>query len=512
MTVTLTKEITLKSAEIYLILEKKVKREDIQKYLQGNHFDNPVVENRVRDYLKEIRVFDEQYHRTSYGNEVKETGMVDVLEEGKYLIWITQKDPLFGNKIFFLKRLQPNRKDGQFSEIDIDEKKHFCLSSNKKDFFLFNLKNSNINKNKYNGIKLQNDKSLTLSWKWKDLTSSVYTFEDKIENNGIDKNIEIDSEEDLNKRIIEILPDWDSENNRCRMRIKAISNIKDCPSRFQCNYRNKWGDFDVIVNNLPIEPYNLEEAKEWRKAIFNMELEENYMHPDDFTGKIISINQKEGFSAYSNELDSDIPEINQYISELDKPAQKSTRGADFWHLTAPLDLNVGLPQQLKIDSFSLVDETISFREISARFGAVNASKIFYYDRYVVNYYQQSKVSAFLECFDVSDSNICIITNTNHPKFDDYIAKNRPDIVVEDINSIYQNQKDAPQHDRFIVFKSHDRGLLVWNISGSSDYIRFDDKDIEADTRGKIFNSVTFTKVNQKVLRKHLENFIIERTK
>jgi hypothetical protein len=507
MTVTLTKQITLKNAEIYLKLEKKVKREDIQMYLQGKHFDNPIVENRVRDYLKEIRVFDEQYHRTPYGNEVKETGMVDVLEEGKYLIWITQKDTLFGNKIFFLKRQPPNKSDNRFSEIDIDEKKHFCLSSNKKDFFFFNLKNTNITK--YNGIKLQNDALLTLSWKWKDLASSVYTFEGKIGNNGIDKNIEIDSDEDLNKKIIEILPNWDSENNRCRMPIEAIRNIKDCPSSFQCNYRNKWEDFDVIVNNLPVEPYNFEEAKEWRKAIFNKDLEENYMHPDDFMGKIISINQKEGFTAYSDQLDIDIPEINQYISDLDRSAQKSTRGARFWHLAAPMDLNVGLPQQSKVDSFSLIkDESICFRDLAQKFGRITADKIFYYDKYVTNYYQQRSAAAFLNSLGIPD--ICIITDKTQQGFSNYLAQNKPAIVVEDIGYVYQqNRRDAP-HDRFIIFK-HGGDITVWTSTNSIDYIRFNVKgEIQPNDSGTILQSVTFTRVKKNILGPQLENFILGR--
>jgi len=337
MTVTLTKQITLKSADIYLKLEKKVKREDIQNYLNGKKFDDDIVENRVRDYLKELRVFDEQYHLTTYGNEVKKDGMVDVLEEGKYSIWITQNDTLFGNKIFFLKRQKPDEPKGdKFDEINIDEKNHFCLSSNKKDFFSFNLKNSN--KNKYNGIKLKGGSVLIFSWKWNDLESSVYTFEGRIENTNIDKNIEIESDEDLNKKIIEILSDWNSKTNRCKMPFKKISNQKSILSLFKCKANNiKWEDFDVDIKNLPIEPCDKDEAKEWRNAIFNMELEENYLPPDKFAGNIKSINQKEGFKAYFDQLD--IPEINQYISDLD-PSLKSKRGQAFWHLAAPLDLNI----------------------------------------------------------------------------------------------------------------------------------------------------------------------------
>ena len=518
MTVTLTKQIILKSVEIYLKLEKKVKREDIQKYLQGKHFDNSIVENRVRDYLKEIKVFDEQYHLTPFGNEVKESGMVNVQEEGKYQIWYTQSDSLFGNKIFFLTRQKPGYSyDKTFKNFPIDEKDHFCLTPNKEDLFRFDLKKLDQNRNGYPCIELNKNASLTIFWKWKDLESSIYTFEGRIENTNIDKNIEIDSNENLNKTIKEILPNWNSKNNRYKIQFNVITNIKDSVSLFKYSYDGKWNDFDVHINNLPIEPYNLEEAKEWRNAIFNMEIEGKYMHPDDFTGNIISINQKEGFSAYSDQLDIDIPEINQYISELDKPAQKSKRGVGFWHLTAPLDLNVGLPQQLKIDSSfqSLVkDESICFRDLAQRFGRITADKIFYYDKYVTNYHQQRKTAAFLSSFGIS--NICIITNKTpqDQNFNDYLAKNTM-IAVEDIDSVYQqNRRDAP-HDRFIIFK-HGDDITVWTSTNSIDYIRFYiNGEIQPNDSGKIFQSVTFTRVKfirgkKNVLETQLENFILGR--
>jgi hypothetical protein len=57
----------LRSAFAYLKIEKETKRQDIQNYLQGKTFDNIIVDERVKKYLKEIKLYDENYHLTPYG-------------------------------------------------------------------------------------------------------------------------------------------------------------------------------------------------------------------------------------------------------------------------------------------------------------------------------------------------------------------------------------------------------------------------------------------------------------
>ena len=45
MKITFTRELTLQKAEAYLEIEKKVIRKDIQDYLNGKHFKNPLIES-----------------------------------------------------------------------------------------------------------------------------------------------------------------------------------------------------------------------------------------------------------------------------------------------------------------------------------------------------------------------------------------------------------------------------------------------------------------------------------
>jgi hypothetical protein len=261
-----------------------------------------------------------------------------------------------------------------------------------------------------------------------------------------------------------------------------------------------------VYDKLPVEPYDRDQAIAWRNKLIYMEFAEKYIHPDDFEGIINTINQKEGFSAYSDQLD--VPERSYYIEQFDR-GKKSDRGPSYWHLAAPLDLNVGIPQSLTITHFSISKDkrSISFNDLAAEFGKISAEKIFYYDKFVTNYYQQRSVSAFLNCFGISA--ICIITEKNDPKrpFNNYLANNKPGIAVEDISAVYQDTRDAP-HDRFIVFKSGDN-LNIWTSTNSIDFVRFNTKgEINPDTSGTLYQSVTFTKVQPDVLGTQLTEFIM----
>ena len=516
MKITLTRKLELKSAVVYLKLQRKVRRTEIQEYLKNNiEFSvadpriKEIITRSVKKYLYDTGIYDNQYQLTKEGEKAKENGMVKEKEEGKYQIWFTQKDPLFGDRIFHFKRIKPVTYNPQLELLDADfsGKKFLSLPIGKSDEqdSEFSIDDT---------VKQAEKKKVELincRWIWNGIKSSLFFFKGKLETNNADKdsidntkhrNFEIDLEQHIDK----IIPNWNKETERCKFKFE---NIHDNDTYLYFEYtgsRPCEGYDSCLYENLPIEPFNLEEAKKWRDKIISIELAKGYMHPDDFTGNIISANQKEGFHTYSEQLDSDIPEIDQYISKLD-PAKKSGRGADYWHLAAPLDLNVGLPQQSKVDSFSLVkDESICFMDLAQKFGRITADKIFYYDKYVTNYHQQRKAAAFLSSFGIPD--ICIITDTTQQDYGKYLAQNKPAIVVEDIGSVYkQNRKDAP-HDRFIIFK-HGEDITVWTSTNSIDYIRFNvSGEIQPNDSGKIFQSVTFTRVNKNILGSQLENFIL----
>jgi hypothetical protein len=523
MKITLKRKVQLKSAIVYLKLSRDIKRDEIKDYLKSSiSFPNEIVEKRVRNYLREKGIFNQQGQLTVYGIKVKETGLVKEFEEGKYQIWYIVDDPLFKNTIFHFVRIEPKIYDPEMKPVELDfsgKEFHSLPIYGKKDD-KDSIKFSIVGTAKLGEEKA--DTNIDCTWIWNNTNSSSFVFAGKIVTSAtnkdgkqltddIDGTKPVDFKIDLNQHINTIIPNWNKETRRCSFKFEDIEKLEDIKKNniyqyFEYSGSRKNEGYDLsIYEKLPVEPYNPEEAVIWRDKIIEMELKKKYIHPDDFTGNINAINQKEGFSAYSEKLQEDVPDIKQYIDKLEH-GKKSDRKLPYWHLAAPMDLNVNIPQSLQIDSFSLSKNIqICFRELADKFGKVTAEKIFYYDKYVVNYYQQRSVSAFLDCFGVS--NICIITDTNQQDFDNYLTKNKPSIAVEDIGSVFQNQKDAP-HDRFIVFK-HGNNLVNWTSTNSIDFIRFKSQgNINPADSGTIFQSVTFTKVKQNVLGKPLENFIM----
>jgi len=509
MNVILTKKITLKSAIVYLKLQRKIKREDIQNYLQGKHFDNPIVENRVREYLKSVGIYNEQYNLTTPGYEAKDKGMVKEKEEGKYQIWFTQDDLLFGNRIFYFTRMKPesynNNQQPELEKINLNlSGKNFCSLPIEGEHAQDSVEFSIIDE--ISTVEKKMTSEISFNWTWNDTQSSLFKFSGNFEKVSIDKNKPVDFQINLEQHIPTIIPGWNDKTQRWPIKIEDVKD-KDTYQYFKYSRKQpRDGYVTCEFIKLPVEPYNPEEAVQWRDKIISTELEKKYIHPDDFEGIVNTINQNEGFKAYYDQLDHDVPDMNHYIEKLE-PGKKSDRGPAYWHLAAPMDLIVGIPKSLNIDSFSLSKgEDISFEGLTAKFGTVRAEKIFYYDKYVYNKYQQRSVSTFLSCFGVSNLDICIITDTQKPYYNDYFIKNKPDITVTDISSVYPKTSDEP-HDRFIVFKSGDE-LIIWTSTNSIDFIRFNIQgEIQPDTSGAIQKSVTFTKVKPDVLGTQLEQFI-----
>lgn len=324
MKVTLNKNIKLNSAQAYLRFQKEELRKDIQEYLNGKHFE-PLIENRIKDYLKNIGVFDEQHQLTKLGNAVKETGKMFVSEEGKYQIWFTQNDSFFKNKIFYFRRLQPNAKDEIRNQISLDRKGHFLLPTDENKYTKLNLISDEIYGNQ-NGSSDQ----IHFSWIWENLEKSHYIFSGQLGNKDRATNIKseaIPSDKDIQKIISEILPEWDNDKKRYCIRFDRLSD--EVRKTFEDkNFASKWNGFEVQIQNLPLMPYDKEDAKKWRNWLLNEVLKKEYLSISSFEKTAMELNKKEALATFS----LDIPKTKDFIEE---PTSKKV----FWHLTAPMDLN-----------------------------------------------------------------------------------------------------------------------------------------------------------------------------
>jgi len=197
MKITFSRELTLQKAEAYLEIEKKVIRKDIQDYLNGKHFKNPLIESRVKKYLQEIGVFNSASFLTRKGEEIKKTGETYEVEKGKYTIWYIENDFVLGTKILFFSRkdatTNPKKENIAPFSVDFTNEEHLLLPSldGKTDFSKFKLRKQTF------FAKIHSPDKLFFKWVWNGLDSSYYEFQGKLGYNEIkamnipcDKNLE----------------------------------------------------------------------------------------------------------------------------------------------------------------------------------------------------------------------------------------------------------------------------------------------------------------------------------
>lgn len=332
MKTTLTKTITLHTATAYLTFEREVARPDIQEYLVGKSFSNPLIEKRVQAYLKQIKLLDEKGNLTAKGHEVKETGKIFVREEGKYKIWFTEKDAHFGTKIFYFKRVEPRDygKQPQILDVSFEEEIHYFLPVKDAPFSILKL----VEKENILGYRDVGQENVNIIWKWNELANSSYQFNGKIEKEEI-ASFSIKSHEKLENHIARILPDWDKDQKRVKMKPENVTQVDKKAFETTFNTKTTWRGFNVNIQQLPIMPLNAIEAKIWRNDLLEEEARKFYFSEGAFELLITETNDKSGFAAYKNVLDT--PSMQEYAQTL-RNKDKATQSVAYWHLVAANDL------------------------------------------------------------------------------------------------------------------------------------------------------------------------------
>jgi len=495
MKATLTKNIRVESATAYLVFEKEQERKDIQKFLNGEEFEDDTINNRVKEYLRNLRIIDENHISTQKGDRIKRTGKMFVREEGKYKIWFVENDNFLGTKILYFERVAPRDNERVVSlKINFQEENYFLpIIVNEFSDLKLITKDKDGKEKEISGQVYSDTVMINLSWIWEGLEKSHYVFIGKIKDSQI-KPHSINSDKNLNEYIFKIFPDWDKKQNRLKIQFNNIS--EESKITFgEKSYSSKWKDFDVKIENLPLMPNNTENALLWRDWLVEQELNRDYYLKYDFENLIKSINRKEGFIAYSNSLD--IPEIENYRNKIfDK--NRSKQSSAFWHLTAPNDLNPDI--SIKYSDKTLdypVGQQITLSKITDElkwFSSHPVYFIIYYDKYVITEEQQKIMKAFFDCFDCQFK---ILITENLQQRSDFLQKNAPQIKQHYVNQIFINSKS--QHNRYIILFENKQKYTIWQLPTSIDFF-----DLKND---KIKDSVSYNKVKIEMLKPELRTFI-----
>ena len=484
MKITFTKTVKLHMATVYMKIKKDVSRLDIQEYLNGKRFDNNLVNNRINNYLKEIRIYDDHDSLTKLGETVKATGYLPTLEEGKYKILYTQKDNYFGNTIMYFRREAPYEKS-QVEELNVYFKTdgHFLMPARERDEIIDYTKFSLL-ETQLNGKVCSNPDTITATLIMEDDKETYCVFSGKIGKDGATElnKQPVKRDEKLEDYITEILPNYDSDYKRLMVRFDDRNTTFVSP-----NHKCAWRGFSGTIDSVNLMPFDLENAKIWRDSLVRDIVTQQYLSPQDFQSKVIEVNDNPAFEKYRNDLD--VPESKNFKTEIG--------GVEYWHLHAPIDLN---PNSLFTNINEIITlqkgDNISFAEIVSKLGIASENDVvIYYDKYITNERQQKAASALVESINATKK--VIVTDMSTMK-SDFIEKHQNKIRVRDLNhGIFSKH---PSHDRYLIV-----GDKYWSITNSIDFIRFSERDITKDTQGKVNQNVTFTPIS--ILDKELLNFV-----
>ena len=487
MKITFSKELTLQKADVYLKIEKKIIRKDIQDYLNGKTYNNPLVENRMKKYLQELKVYNDLFSLTSKGEKIRETGETFEAEEGKYTIWYVENDSVLGTKILFFERknVEYNSKErriGEFSS-NFPTEGHFLLPSINKDieFLEFNLREQIPYAEKYSTDKL------FFKWVWDNLKSSHYEFEGTLGNNQIRKR-DVVINRDLEQDIKKYFGNWSKEDKRFTVDFNRTEEEK---RSFYSDMRETFEDYTIDLQQCPIMPNNKETALLWRDWLLEKRIKKEYLSVNDFEYEAENVQEKEGLMMYELEL----PKIDNF---------KRTRKIDKlikWHLQAPEDLNPN--KEVLESSYAKTirfaqGEIFSFREFVSKLNPKEGDVIIYYDIYALDHCDL--IEKFLDEIEISKRIIVSLpfTRNNNNWLSNSYRRCQSKFKIIDVN-----QNNDRLHDRYIFILKDNRWYILNGSNSLNGYIYYD----KQSKNYKTTKPAIYTYIDENMFSKNTINFL-----
>jgi len=494
MKITFSRELTLQKAEAYLEIEKKVIRKDIQDYLNGKHFKNPLIESRVKKYLQEIGVFNSASFLTRKGEEIKKTGETYEVEKGKYTIWYIENDFVLGTKILFFSRkdatTNPKKENIAPFSVDFTNEEHLLLPSldGKTDFSKFKLRKQTF------FAKIHSPDKLFFKWVWNGLDSSYYEFQGKLGYNEIkamnipcDKNLEYE---------IQKFKGWNVEQRRLTRNFDEHS--EEEKKTFYSDLKLSHSSYAIALEQIPIMPENKEIAAIWRNWLLEQIVKEKHLTATEFEYESMCIQQKEGLAMYNLET----PQVSNFIKE------RSENKLIKWHLQAPEDLNPNKEFFLSLSSKVIEipeNSTFSFEEFVTKLDVKTGDVIIYYDYYALK--RPDLLEKLLNSFDIPKKVII-----SQP----FSLEGIPDLFKKQNQTIYERcrnkfkifaleEKDEKRlHDRYLIIRKEGKWHILNGSNSLNGYIGKEDKNKGLYTTKA---SVIYAYVKENMLTKNTINFL-----
>lgn len=352
MTATWKKQVKAESQLIYLEINYLEKREDVQAFLRnfaegkstykGEHA--ALVQERLVKYFQDQGLLDGN-QLTPEGQQALDSGQVQAREIGKYRIWWLPSAPLLQGRIVYFERFSADTSDtGQnkigHTSLGLSKDQHFKLSREKQPVPLrFDITQSGNAAVQPDFVESIGGRSnINILWRWEGLTINHISLSGDIQT-GKENLIHFDAQKlsvapPVDEYLHKVFPNWDTLRQRLRISHKglSISILRDFTKDF--NFEQAHGFDSIEFSRVPLMPLDLEHAQSWRDSLLVDALQATYLSKEAWQAQCDAVQRHAAFEDYP--LASPAPDafLLSYYGQINS----AQRGADFWHLAAPLDL------------------------------------------------------------------------------------------------------------------------------------------------------------------------------
>ncbi len=514
----LSRKVTVEEYTLFAELDINMPRPDIQKFLLNRLDSQDSLDLKVKMYLSEIGLISNQSQLTQRGNQVLDSGKLDIREMGGYKVQMIVHDPAIGMKLISIKRETLNfpEKDPQLQQLPVAnpqgnttrEESVFLISrdgnreafmSAKRGVTLLNFGRDERVKGFSEGKK----KKLTLTWEVNSDSSQKLRLEGNLETSGaaIDTG-QLKIEHFFTGDVIQLIrsitgnPEnenlsWNSSIGRMQIPFEQTASDQMRES-FQGSFsvatsEFEYGEFDQArLEDIPLMPASDVDAQKWRDWLLDQRISQEFVTPRAFVVAQESICQ-----------DTPIRNFDLHPTQaeayLDQRFTKKKESDAFWNLATTIDLNPFGKSERPMDPLHFSPgEKIQVSELaSALTNGEPLKSVIYIDRYTNKQGQQELLSALASCFQISPEGTMAVISLHDNSRSDYLTQNNPEIIPIDYKPI-----GKLDHDRYWLFERSNGELLVWNCTRSLDFLQLGSGKDSSGLEGKVIEgAVSFVPID-----------------
>jgi hypothetical protein len=523
LNVVLTRQVEVKRYPVIAELTFKRERSDLVSLLKAAQQRSDAMPTRLIAYLKREQLWDtDSASVTPKGEEVINTGCIDVKERGLYHIWYTDNDPLLGIRPIVIQRdtafFDPNTK-GWKKGVDA-RNSGFSVSSACTVNVLEEVFSGTSSKQVPKNLSLtalipevicSSNQSAKLTLEWElgvrqsilSLAGQLETFDFSSKNNKSKLSslkFRIEQYHELLDEVMEGLAIkfegiWDDNVQRMKVALDNINHYPHAVQDFEVKREEGITDLSVKgifntvkVYNLPLQPKDNRDAERWHKAWLSSFYAKKYHSNIEMYQQQAQWLDHEAITAFNLSF--------QQGQELLDSFSREGQPEAYWHVAAMIDLSPSLSKTLRLPKTLMDKEQRSLKElIELLCPNESVNRMIYSDRYVYTNKQLRSLDGIARCIGSAEG---LLMTLDH-------SQGKVHIDLPDNWERRVMQKENTNHGRYWIFIGSIHNWY-WECSSGLDFIGNYD---EGDHYFTVEGIPTFTPKEESELPKHVQNAIKE---